>query len=132
YWSVKKKEKILMSRIHTTEKLLKMVMQMGEKPSVFINGSAIGFYGMSEKEIFTEKTSKPGNDFLAEVVDKWEQCANIAEDLGIRTVYTRFGLVLDHKEGAFPLMSIPLRLGFGGKIGQGNQWMSWIHIDDCV
>lgn len=132
YWSNNKKKRILNSRIEMTEKLLKMVMQMGEKPDVFINGSAIGFYGLSENEIFTEKTTNHGHDFLAEVVDQWETSAKLAEDLGIRTVYARFGLVLDKSEGALPLMSKPIRLGFGGKIGHGNQWMSWIHIEDCV
>lgn len=132
YWSNKKKEKILMSRIKTTEKLLKIVMQMKEKPNVFINGSAIGFYGISEKQMFTEKTTQPGNDFLANVVVQWEDCAKLAEDLGIRTVYARFGLVLDKNYGALPLMSIPIKLGVGGKIGDGNQWISWIHIDDCI
>lgn len=132
YWSNKKKEKILMSRIETTEKLLKMVTQMGEKPSVFINGSAIGFYGINNEEIFTEKTSKPGNDFLATVVSEWENSARFVEDLGIRTVYSRFGIVLDKQFGALPLMSIPIKLGFGGKIGNGTQWLSWIHIEDCI
>lgn len=132
YWSNKKKERILMSRITTTEKLLKMVVQMNEKPDVFINGSAIGFYGTSDEQIFTESTTQPGNDFLANVVVQWEDCAKLAEDLGIRTVYARFGLVLDKHHGALPLMSIPIKLGFGGKIGNGQQWISWIHIEDCI
>src|SRR5699024_7893329 len=132
YWSKKKKERILMSRITTTEKLLKMVVQMNKKPDVFINGSAIGFYGTSDEHIFTESTTQPGNDFLANVVVQWEDCAKLAEDLGIRTVYARFGLVLDKHHGALPLMSIPIKLGFGGKIGNAHQWISWIHIDDCI
>src|SRR5699024_4692974 len=102
------------------------------KPDVFINGSAIGFYGMSETDIFTEKTRKSGGDFLANVVVKWEESAQLAQDLGIRTVYARFGLVLDKTGGSLPLMSIPIRLGFGGKVASGNQWMSWVHIEDCI
>lgn len=132
YWSNKKKEAILRSRLETTEKLLKMVVQMGEKPDVFINGSAIGFYGTSDTEIFTENTTKPGDDFLANVIVQWEDYAKLTKDLGIRTVYARFGLVLDDNQGSLPLMSIPIRLGFGGKIGDGEQWMSWIHIEDCL
>src|SRR5699024_1797667 len=125
YWSNKKKNQILMSRITTTEKLLEMVVQMDKKPDAIITGSAIGFYGTSDEQMFTEKTSQPGNDFLANVVLQWENCAKFAEDLGIRTVYTRFGLVLDKNFGALPLMSIPIKLGVGGKIGNGHQWISW-------
>src|SRR5699024_1224665 len=82
--------------------------------------------------IFTETTSKPGNNYLAAVCATWEKSASIAEDLGIRTVYTRFGIVLDSKEGALPMMALPVKLGVGGKIGNGRQWMSWIHIEDCI
>src|SRR5690625_3007218 len=93
YWTTKKKENILTSRIETTKKLIQMMKQMKIKPSVFISGSAIGYYGTSTDLIFTEKTVEPGNDFLAQVVTKWESTAKEAEDLGIRTIYARFGVI---------------------------------------
>lgn len=132
YWSNEKKNQILNSRVKSTEKLIKVLTQMEEKPKVFLSGSAIGYYGMSDEEIFTESTTKPGDDFLAKVCSVWEKTASTAKDLGIRTVYARFGIVLDHKEGALPQIALPVKLGVGGKIGDGKQWMSWVHIDDCV
>src|SRR5699024_5050011 len=106
--------------------------QMKEKPYVFISGSAVGFYGTADDAIFTENTTNASNDFLGKVTSKWERAAQVAEDLGIRTVYARFGVVLDKDEGALPQMTLPVKLGVGGKIGAGEQWMSWIHIQDCV
>ncbi len=131
-WSEEKKARIVASRLKATEKLTNVLLQMHEKPNVFLSGSAIGYYGMSEEKIFTEKTTKPGDDFLASVCHSWEKAAATAEDLGIRTVYTRFGVVLDGTAGALPQMALPVKFGAGGKIGSGRQWMSWIHIDDCV
>ncbi|MFD1360721.1 TIGR01777 family oxidoreductase [Lentibacillus salinarum] len=131
YWTDKKKESIRHSRIDTTSRVIWMMEQMEKKPNVFISGSAVGFYGTSEDHIFTEKTTKPGNDFLASVVVAWEQAAKKAESLGIRTVYTRFGVILGEK-GALPLMKLPMRLFAGGRIGNGEQWLSWVHIDDVV
>lgn len=132
YWSEKKKQAILTSRVKTTEKMIELLKELKTKPEVFISGSAVGYYGTSEEIIFTEKTLKSGNDFLANVTEKWEAIANIAEDFGIRTVYARFGVVLDRSGGALPLMALPVRCFVGGNIGNGKQWVSWIHIDDCV
>lgn len=131
YWTKKKKERILSSRIETTEMIVDFMKQMKVKPTVFISGSAIGFYGTSEDLIFTEKTIEAGDDFLAHVVQTWEHTAREAKDLGIRTIYARFGVILGH-EGALPLMSLPIKLFAGGKIGHGEQWVSWVHIDDVV
>lgn len=132
YWTKKKKAAIISSRIETTEKLNKMLIQMNTKPDVFISGSAIGYYGTADDTIFTEETVEPSDDFLATVVTKWEKAAQTAEDLGIRTVYARFGVVLDRKQGALPQMALPIKLFAGGKIASGTQWISWIHIEDCV
>lgn len=131
YWSQKKKEKMKSSRLETTDALIQVMKQMKIKPNVFISGSAVGYYGTSEDLIFTEATTSPGKDFLAEVVVEWEQVAKQAEALGIRTIYTRFGLILG-KEGSLPFMSLPVKLFAGGRIGNGEQWMSWIHIEDVV
>lgn len=131
YWTKKKKKTILTSRIETTEKIIQIMEQMKVKPAIFISGSAIGYYGTSTDLIFTENTMESGNDFLAHVVSKWENTAKKAEDLGIRTIYARFGVILG-QEGALPLMTLPVKLFVGGRIGRGEQWMSWIHIEDVV
>ncbi|WP_339229127.1 TIGR01777 family oxidoreductase [Oceanobacillus sp. FSL K6-2867] len=131
YWSQKKKDKIKSSRLETTNTLIQFMKQMKVKPNVFISGSAVGYYGMSEDIIFTEATTASGKDFLAEVVMEWEQAAKQAESLGIRTVFTRFGVILG-EEGSLPLMSLPVKLFAGGTIGNGEQWISWIHIEDVV
>src|SRR5690625_57915 len=131
YWSKQKKEAILTSRIETTEKVIDLIKQLHKKPDVLINGSAIGYYGVSEDLVFTEKTTKPGDDFLAKVVMEWENAAKQAEELNIRTVYTRFGVILGD-EGALPYMQLPVKLFAGGKIGTGEQWVSWVHIEDVI
>lgn len=131
YWTKRKKEKILTSRVNTTKNVIQMIEQMNKKPEVFITGSAIGYYGTSTDLIFTEDTTESGNDFLAHVVTEWERTARKAESMGIRTVYARFGVILG-QEGALPLMSLPVKLFIGGKIGHGEQWISWIHIEDVV
>ncbi|SHG78756.1 TIGR01777 family oxidoreductase [Ornithinibacillus halophilus] len=131
YWTNQKKKKILSSRIDTTNHVIKMIKEMKQKPDVFISGSAVGFYGMSDERIFSEDTETPGDDFLADVVVKWEDAAKQAEELGIRTVFTRFGVILG-REGALPLMSMPVKMFVGGKVGKGEQWMSWVHIEDAV
>lgn len=132
YWSPKKKEAIITSRVKATEALIRILSQMEKKPNVFISASAIGYYGTSEETIFTEATTDYGKDFLATVAATWERTAKVAEDFGIRTVYTRFGVVLDKQKGALPFMALPIQLFVGGQIGNGNQWISWIHIEDCV
>lgn len=131
YWTKRKKERILSSRINTTQTLINLMKQLPEKPQAFISASAVGFYGTSHDVIFTEKTIQPGDDFLARVVVDWEKTARQAIDAGIRTVILRLGVILG-EEGALPLMSLPVKLGVGGKIGSGEQWTSWIHIDDVI
>ncbi|MGY0692529.1 TIGR01777 family oxidoreductase [Virgibacillus sp. FSP13] len=131
YWSKKKKQAIETSRLNTTQLLIDWMKQLFQKPSVFISGSAIGFYGTSEDMIFTEESTEPGDDFLAHVVMEWEKTASQAEDMGIRTVYTRFGVILG-EAGALPYMGLPVKLFAGGKISNGEQWVSWVHVEDVV
>lgn len=132
YWTKKKKEAILTSRLRVTKYLIQLMKDMKKKPEVFISGSAVGYYGMSEDFIYTEATAQPGNDFLASVARQWEQEASAAEKMGIRTVYARFGVLLGNDGGAFPLMSLPIKLYTGGHISDGEQWLSWIHVKDAV
>ncbi|GAB4074412.1 TIGR01777 family oxidoreductase [Barrientosiimonas marina] len=131
YWTDRKKRGIRHSRIDVTQQVIRMMEQMDPKPNVFISGSAVGFYGTSEDFIFTEKTTESGADFLANVTAAWEQTAKQAEALGIRTVYARFGVILA-ESGALPLMKLPMKLFAGGRIGSGEQWLSWVHIDDVI
>jgi uncharacterized protein (TIGR01777 family) len=101
------------------------------KPQVFLSSSAIGYYGNRGDEVVNEQSS-PGKGFLPEVCQEWESAARPARDAGIRTVLMRTGVVLSPKGGALAKMLLPFKLGLGGPIGDGHQWMSWIDVQDMV
>ncbi|PKR84134.1 TIGR01777 family oxidoreductase [Heyndrickxia camelliae] len=130
-WTKSKKERILSSRLNTTKEIYRIISNLGKKPQVLIQASAVGYYGMSEEETYTEESASAANDFLASVVKKWENEAKDIQQLNIRTVFTRFGVILGNG-GALPLMVLPYKLGIGGTIGSGKQWISWVHVDDAV
>ncbi|MFC7064211.1 TIGR01777 family oxidoreductase [Halobacillus seohaensis] len=130
-WTNAKKKSIMDSRIEATEGVLELIRHLKTPPEVLINASAVGFYGQSKTKTFTEETEKPGNDFLANVVVEWEKRANKARDLSVRPVFVRFGIILG-ENGALPKMTIPYKLMIGGNLGSGDQWMSWIHVDDVA
>jgi len=102
-----------------------------QKPRIFLSSSAVGIYGDRGDEILTE-TSAPGADFLSSVAIEWEAEASRAEESGIRTVILRFGVILAREGGALPKMIMPFRLGIGGRLGSGKQWMSWVSLEDVV
>jgi uncharacterized protein len=131
-WTAKGKEQIVDSRLHVVEELNRLICELPNKPKVLINASAVGFYGTSEERTFTEISKVAGTDFLAQTVVLWESAVKRIEEMGIRTVYCRFGVVLDSNAGALPRMVLPYRLFVGGTIGSGRQWLSWIHIQDVV
>jgi len=131
-WTNKIKNKILQSRIESTNNLITWLERQAHRPNLFINASAIGFYGTSTSLTFNEHDKPMSKDFLATTVYDWEQAAQKAERLGIRTVLARFGLVLDLNGGALPKMILPYKYYIGGPIGSGTQWISWIHQQDVV
>jgi uncharacterized protein (TIGR01777 family) len=130
-WTETKKAKIMNSRVDGTLHLSQALAQAEEKPKVFISGSAIGYYGNRGDELLREE-SAPGAGFLAQVVEKWEEATMPAVQADIRTAHIRTGVVLSAKGGALRTMLTPFRLGLGGRIGNGRQWMSWIHVQDMV
>ncbi|QLE47673.1 TIGR01777 family protein [Nostoc sp. C057] len=129
-WTPERKQEILNSRKLGTQKIVEAIVNANPKPTVLINASAIGYYGTSETANFDE-TSQSGNDFLAQVCQAWEAEATKVKDAGVRLVILRFGIVLGNG-GALGKMIPPFKLFAGGPIGSGQQWFSWIHIDDLV
>lgn len=130
-WTDEKKRAIRDSRVKGTALLSDALARLTHPPSVFVSASAIGYYGDRGDELLTE-TSAPGKDFLSGVCVEWEQATKPAVEKGIRTIHARFGIILDAKEGALAKMLTPFRMGIGGRIGDGKQWMSWIDIEDVV
>ena len=130
-WTEEKKRRIRESRVIGTQLLSKTLAGLSRPPRVFISASAIGIYGNRGDELLTEE-SAPGDDFLARVCVAWERSTAAAEEKGIRVVKPRFGIILAKEGGALAKMLPPFRMGIGGKIGSGRQWMSWIALDDVV
>ncbi len=130
-WTAEKKRKIRESRIQGTAQLAKQIARSENKPSLFICASAIGYYGDREEEKLDE-SSGIGSGFLPEVCKKWEDATRSVEDAGIRTVRLRTGMVLSDAGGALQKMITPFKLGGGGVLGSGQQYMSWIGLDDVV
>ncbi len=130
-WTPAARQRILDSRVQGTRRLVETMAALPKAPQVLICASAIGYYGSRGDEILTE-SSAPGRGFLADVCVQWEKEAQAAEAHGTRVVMVRTGLVLDPKGGALKRMLPPFRMGLGGRIGTGHQWMSWIHLQDLV
>jgi len=130
-WTPEVKQRIRSSRVDGTGNLVGALSKQSHRPQVLVCASAIGYYGSRGDEVLTE-TSNPGSDFLAQVVADWEQAGEKAEALGIRVVPLRFGMVLGKDGGALAKMLLPFRLGLGGRLASGHQWMSWIHVEDVI
>jgi uncharacterized protein len=128
-WTEARKARILESRIKGTKLIAETIASMESRPSVLISASAIGYYGDRGGELLREE-SGPGVGFLPDVCKLWEAATDAASRKGIRVVHLRTGLVLSKYGGALPRMLLPFKLGIGGRIGSGNQYWSWISLDD--
>jgi uncharacterized protein (TIGR01777 family) len=130
-WTAAARQRILSSRVEGTGALVEALAELPRRPEVLISASAVGYYGDRGDEILNE-SSTPGADFLAGVCRAWEAEATRAASLGMRVVTPRIGVVLAAHGGALARMLLPFRLGAGGRLGSGRQWMSWIHLDDLT
>jgi hypothetical protein len=130
-WSERRKQVLRDSRIALTRQLVAHIAQAEQRPAVLLSGSAIGYYGGRGDQELVE-TSGPGDDFPAQLCMDWEAAALAAEQLGVRVCLLRTGLILSKDGGLLARMLPPFRMGLGARLGDGKQWMSWIHIDDYV
>lgn len=130
-WTESYKKALWDSRVSLTEELVKRIRLATHKPAVLLSGSAIGYYGDRGDEIL-EESSDAANDFAARLCRAWEAAAQEATDQGVRVCLLRTGLVLSAQGGVLDRMLLPFKLGLGARLGDGTQWMSWIHIDDYV
>ena len=128
-WTTEHKREIRESRLRGTELIARAVAAMEVKPRVVLSGSAVGYYGDRGDELLDE-SSAPGNDFLGTLAREWEGAAAPIADAGVRLVLLRTGIVLAPDGGALEKLLLPFKLGVGGPIGGGRQWMSWISLDD--
>ena len=130
-WSEAKKRRIRDSRVIGTRNLAQALAQAKGRPRAFVCSSAVGYYGDRGDEVLNE-SSTPGTGFLADVCREWEEATSAASNAGIRTTQIRTGVVLSPKGGALGKMLTPFKMGVGGRIGDGRQWMSWIDVEDLV
>jgi len=130
-WTEQRKRVLRDSRVALTEELVRRIAAAERKPTVLLSGSAVGYYGGRGDEMLDE-TSGAGNDFPARLCVDWEAAASAAESSGVRVCLSRTGLILSKEGGLLARMLPPFRLGMGTRVGDGRQWMSWVHIDDYV
>ncbi|MBD9440569.1 MULTISPECIES: TIGR01777 family oxidoreductase [Pseudomonas] len=131
-WTSRRKALLWSSRITLTETLLAWMEQREHKPQVLISGSAIGWYGDGGERELTEDSAPVIDDFASQLCIAWEETAQRAEGLGVRVVFIRTGLVLSAEGGFLSRLLLPFKLGLGGPLGNGRQWMPWIHIKDEI
>ena len=131
-WTRRKKQEIVESRVQSTKLLLEAIKTMSKKPEAFISASAVGYYGMhTSDKIYTEEDQPAKNDFLSRTCKKWEAAASgFQEELNLRTVVLRTAFVVSDKSEGLKKMMLPTRFGLGAPLGNGRQYMPWIHLDD--
>ena len=131
YWSVKRKQVLLDSRVALTQRLVQRLASARQKPTVLLSGSAVGYYGNGGDKVLDEAMAA-GHDFPSELCASWESAARAAEQSAVRVCLLRTGLVLSLRGGLLGRMLLPFKLALGARLGDGKQWMSWVHIDDYV
>jgi uncharacterized protein (TIGR01777 family) len=131
YWSAKRKQVLLDSRVRLTERLVQLIAVARQKPAVLLSGSAVGYYGNGGDTVLDEAMAA-GHDFPSELCASWESAARAEEQSGVRVCLLRTGLVLSQRGGLLARMLLPFKLALGARLGNGQQWMSWVHIDDYV
>lgn len=130
-WTVRRKQVLWASRVTLTQELVRYIISAEHKPSVFISGSAVGYYG-NRGDAAMYEAADAGEDFSAQLCKAWEDAARAAEQAGVRVCLLRTGLILSKQGGLLGRMLLPFKLGLGARLGDGKQWMSWVHLDDYV
>lgn len=130
-WTTARKTLLRSSRVEATRHLVNSLAALNAKPKIFLGVSAVGYYGNRGDEKLTDH-SGPGSDFLAQICKDWERESSRAAEFGARVVILRFGIILSKRGGALPRMLTPIKMFVGGKLGSGQQWTSWISLDDAV
>jgi uncharacterized protein (TIGR01777 family) len=130
-WTKKRKQKLLDSRINITKQLIAYVARAKHKPSVMISGSAVGYYGNNGQSELDETTDNP-DDFAQQLCKQWEAAVESVKEHGVRLCIIRIGLVIGRNGGFVKRMLLPFKLGLGGRLGNGQQWISWIHKEDLI
>ncbi|MGG5292325.1 TIGR01777 family oxidoreductase [Pseudomonas shirazensis] len=132
HWTAARRNLLWASRITLTEQLLAWLQKREQRPEVLVSGSAVGWYGDGGERELTEASQPVKEDFASQLCIAWEETAQRAQALGIRVVLVRTGLVLASDGGFLSRLRVPFKLGLGGPLGNGRQWMPWIHIDDQI
>ncbi|MFJ7953805.1 TIGR01777 family oxidoreductase [Lysinibacillus sp. NPDC096418] len=131
-WTKKQKKAIYTSRMEATLEIVRIIERLQKKPKVLVNASAVGIYPTSTINTYTENCTDFATDFLGWTVHDWERHAKRAENLGVRVALARFGVILGSESGALPSMLLPYKMYVGGTVGSGEQWLSWIHVNDAA
>lgn len=131
-WTDERKAAIYNSRQEATNEVLRLIRVLEETPKTLVNASAVGIYPTSLDAEYTEASDEQAHDFLGKTVKMWEGLADQATEEGVRVVKTRFGVIFDQEAGAFPLIATPYKYNVGGKLGDGMQWVSWVHVEDVA
>ncbi|MAA63910.1 MAG: TIGR01777 family protein [Alteromonadaceae bacterium] len=131
-WTKSRKEKLMDSRVALTRSLVDALKLRTQKPEVFISGSAVGYYGSQDSATITENAAPNQQDFTHRLCSEWEKAALPAEEFGARVCFSRTGIVVGKNGGFLSRMTPPFRMGLGGRLGDGSQYMPWVHRDDVV
>ena len=131
-WTRRRKAELLASRVQLTDQLVEWLATRRQRPALLLSGSAVGWYGCAGEQELDENSGSPAEDFASQLCAAWEDSARAAEVLGLRVVLLRTGLVLARQGGLLKRMHLPFSLGLGGPLGDGRQWMPWIHLADQI